>query len=664
MNVNLILDRIFCHVIHGGLKYTGYPDPWHACLMVTLPSAAVPRFLRIVLRTCTVFSLKRPDVPLAVGLVRAWLSVYSISELPLDPSALLVRALADGPHPLEVLDLIMNQKRLAVSADMVDAASRAGVPALERLWYWHHIQQHHHTAFPYSVKAVDNALDVATLAWWWHRHTNHDLPFMYDEAVHLALTARMLFEQTQQWAIKPPSPYHLAMCRWWRDRAMVDGLALRVHFDDFDTFVRSKKRAGECPRTFNIEDLVMLGYHGLHETLATWADMVDQGLIGPVSMVHGNNRSDPLLTGKLFDGPVLEWWLYRHCTHGLPFPPIAALLANASKHGRIDTLEWIWAKSILVPERIRFTVPKQIEVNRTTVTPVTEWWRAHCNTLDSDMPLLVWDPSDSDTCYELQAFWDLQYSSTRIAFTNLSRSGDVHVLAWLCDHARQEGGATLQISSHASFELAWHTRRFDTLDYLVARQAEADRAHSGTGPTTGPHETDTAFVFTLRRWLLEAATTGDLEFLSWWHRHPYLHAKAERTLAIRVLAPALANGQREFASRWYAMTRELALVPFTTAQLAERLCFDGAPSLATLVAGFKWMVVKMPSEDGGGVKIAAHTLADLVMDSDTYESMRLLEWLAADAPAMGVTVEEEAPGAPETEEQWDQIRRVARLSYL
>ncbi|KAI9217168.1 hypothetical protein BC828DRAFT_408757, partial [Blastocladiella britannica] len=647
----LVLDLILCHAIGDQKSRTGVPDAFVAYLMVA-PPALVPRFLRKLLRQTSSFSITATEshTP-TLALACAWTTVYSVSELELDFSPLSVAAFNSGQ--IDLYDWLCDTIRppVVITAAMVDAASCVGAPMVDRLW-----QQHCDTLppneFPYSAKAVDNTTDVATLDWWWQKHVQLGLPFKYTEAVHSAFTARLPREQYTWFVSSGPCPNHLAMCRWWRDRATLDGLQLQISFVDTAASYSSDRGSldrefGEeeefhvMMREFDIEDLVRLGEHGLLGTMQLWEEMVDAGLLPPVSMEVMYYHGDPLLRCRLLDAHVLGWWLQRHQSHGLAFPPILESLATATKLARTDTLDWIWQASDT--GRVQFTVPGRVEVSRETYVHAMDWWMAMHAKHGIAMPSFDWAPSSIDTRADLQAFWDPKKRdpSVQILFTSHFTTTDADLLAWLVDHGGYTGEHGIRTNFPSSLECMWKQRNFDGLDLLL------DYSQNDTTCMT--------LKFEIRRFLVQAASQGDTAVLRVWYNHPALRRDVESDLANWVLLPALAGGHVEFASLWLQYMHEFKY-ELSLPVLVTHLCQVWKDKdMSGMPAGLSWIVQRF-----GPTEIPDRTMEYLLADSDLFEYMRFLEWLAVEGLARGVII----PGFNEEarEAQWELIcRLVAEL---
>ncbi|KAI9219526.1 hypothetical protein BC828DRAFT_163652 [Blastocladiella britannica] len=183
---DLVLDTIFCHVIDGQTAVS-YPQHWHECLM-TVPYSHLPQFGRNVLRQLVRVDGTNLNAVLSASLLSAWAAVMSPLKAQLVPNLLRIAVTENLVDVVDWFCVYCNQKYqrfLAVTADLVDTVSAAGAPMLDRVWQLHcRDLKLLPAAFPYSVQAVDNALNVATLDWWWTKHKEHSLDFKYTATVH------------------------------------------------------------------------------------------------------------------------------------------------------------------------------------------------------------------------------------------------------------------------------------------------------------------------------------------------------------------------------------------------------------------------------------------------------------------------------------------------
>ncbi|KAI9221002.1 hypothetical protein BC828DRAFT_397764 [Blastocladiella britannica] len=199
-----------------------------------------PGFVRRLLRSLSAFEFG--SAPSAL-LLQVWFWSFTPQELALDDAGVLL-ASAIRRRQIDSFDSLRehctnnnNNFPLVVTSDMVDAASRIGVPVLDRLWQLHCDQLHlPPIKFPSTATAtaIDGARDVDTLDWWWQKHTQLGLPFKSVAAVHHAFTGRTARQVVQHIPTpiarsKLPTniddrPMQLAICQWWRDRATKNGL--------------------------------------------------------------------------------------------------------------------------------------------------------------------------------------------------------------------------------------------------------------------------------------------------------------------------------------------------------------------------------------------------------------------------------------------------------
>ncbi|KAI9222958.1 hypothetical protein BC828DRAFT_377166 [Blastocladiella britannica] len=320
------------------------------------------------------------------------------------------------------------------------------------------------------------------------------------------------------------------MCRWWRDRTVHDHHAFQIKFVDTDDSYGSDwnsedETVHEVLRDFNIEGLVQLGELGLLETLQLWAEMADNELLPPLCMEFNQYHFDPLSGCKIWDPLVLEWWLQRHRSHGLAFPQVPQLLAAATAAARTDTLDWIWRAS--KSEMIQFTLPDEVNVTRQVRERAMGWWTALRAKHQVDPPVFAWEPSELDTRDDLQTFWDATRDScVQVSFSFRFFTPDAELLVWLIDH-RKDSDIHFDVTD--AFSRIWKTRRFDGLEPLLDCYEQ-----SGTP--------DSWLKYTVRNCLMEAASSGDVEFLTLWYDHPALRQDVESDLANWVLHPALSSG--------------------------------------------------------------------------------------------------------------------------
>ncbi|KAI9216757.1 hypothetical protein BC828DRAFT_392853, partial [Blastocladiella britannica] len=445
-----------------------------------------------------------------------------------------------------------------------------------------------------------------------------------------------------------PYPNHLAMCLWWRDRAIQDGLVLEIAFVDrlalFDSIWAHEDDAEPDPvQEFEINDLVHLGEHGLLETMQLWAAMVDAGLLPPLPVEP--NQHGPLSRCKILDVAVLEWWLQRHLSHGLPFLSILELLANATNAGRLDTLDWIWKTCIAFDaETVQFIVPPRANVTRETREQAMTWWATLNAKHGVESPLFVWAHSDLDTRDDLQAFWDsARKLSEQVYFSEQFVKPSADTLAWLVEHADCPRVHGIRIDISRTLGRMWKEYDFNGLETLVSyaeRGAVMEIFNTAAGNC-----------------LIQAADQGDMVFLKVWYDCLAFRLGFDARLTIQVLLLALRGGHVQFASLWNQCVLDFQY-ELVLPELVERLCeVWHSKDIQNMTAGVCWIV-----QEFGAAELSTATMEKLLKRSDQVECMQFLEWLVVEGLDRGVTVAElkdEALGA-----QWEQVYRVVRLTLL
>ncbi|KAI9219525.1 hypothetical protein BC828DRAFT_163634 [Blastocladiella britannica] len=664
---SLVLDRIFCHLIGGTKAEKPCPDDWSACLMAASP-AVVPDFIRSLLRQCKSFSALKDDDTPSLPLLQAWFSSFTPCGLALaDAGALLVSTIRRSD--LDAFEWLceccankQNNLPLVVTADMVDAASKAGVLMLDRLWHLHcdrlHLQP---IEFPSTIKAIDDAQDVATLDWWWQKHTQFGLPFEYLEAVHRAFTGSVssdvVYPKSSGTRQLPPTivedrPTQLAMCQWWRDRATVDGLELSIQIVDTDDPAGSDdENEHDVLRPFNIADLVELAVWDRIDLLETWAAMVDSTLLPAVSMDLVRFHFDSLEEFELFDPRVLDWWWQQHVQHELPFPDVQELLATASYHARIDTLDWIWHKSALhtadsSPNPLPFVVLEEIRVSQKAMTTTVPWWFA-CIKADPKlkMPELVWDSNDDDTLEDMQAFWDLQFdpslSGSKIQLPYYYYPTDIRLIPWMKERQSNEGS---DYDFWYTFERLWKKRRIADMDKLLTCHFEDQKENDSHRP---------------RSCIIEAIRANDQTLAQWWYSRPELRAKLGARDVDFMLRVALGANQCRSAA-WVAyMARDLG-IDLPLAEMLDWLCIYAHNKPASVsVPALEWIAERNRHDGGSHIQPSAEAFKKLIFSADQDGSSRVIEWLAMHGPSRGILV----PVLTDSKLQdlWEVLQRAARL---
>ncbi|KAI9217534.1 hypothetical protein BC828DRAFT_390940 [Blastocladiella britannica] len=668
----LVLDRICCHVL-GAQSSDTYLAPWHALLMA-MPPAAVPRYVRTLLRQCADLSIINCNKPPALGLIQAWLTSFTLAELDFGIADVIMAA-----SPLvaaELVDWLCDPTGLLkdLTADIVDAVSAAGgAPALDWLWKWR--TKSLKKEFPYSIKAVDSARDAATLQWWWQWHRDHQLPFKYNAAVLAAFVGRELLDldlSDPAAARLEGAGTQLEKARWWRDRAVADGLALAVQFNNGDD-------DSDDADTFTLTDLVGLAVANRLSLIEVWASLVDSNLLPPVQLPRPATDDDyggdenSLESCRMFDAPVLDWWLARHRSHGLPMPDTNQLQHMACADARTDTLDWLWRTSRLDPGAVGFFFPEHLYVSRKTLATAPAWWWATvCSGQhERPMPTLCWMPDEGDTLADLQTFWDLQHHPNPvecvhgghralIEFPACIHGPDADVLRWAVRRATPGPGSQsphVPYEPTQSFEEAWRSRRFATLDELVNRNLVPPEFADGSSES-GDYD---PFQSALQYCLEVAAKEGSTELLQWWWRHH--EALAIRTqngdmpehVHVRVLWSALGASQFEFAEQWRSIARQAGItesVPAVYARVCAMIGDQEEPGRIGEI--LRWVVANI---SGDGVEV---DIADLVKDADMVGNRTVLEWLASEGMQITVADLEDE----ELQLRWEGIRRAARLSML
>ncbi|KAI9220962.1 hypothetical protein BC828DRAFT_415252 [Blastocladiella britannica] len=260
---DLVLDAVFCHVFRNQFC-DWYPMDWLVCVMA-VQYCRLPQFARTILRQCRPrfleYKIQRQgeeQLP-SLALLCVWLGVIPDPKLELRRR----RILASAP----------------VTQGMVFGASRGGVPMLDRVWQLHcDVLGLPANKFPTSATAVDSRRDVATLGWWWTKHKEHGLKFIYADALYYAMIA---FKGARDASMR------LAACHWWRDRA-------RHHVDELS-----------LPPTYML--LVHASTYNHVDTL-NWiwqASVADPASVGPQT-IH---------ISRATRHTVLPWWLDLHDTH-------------------------------------------------------------------------------------------------------------------------------------------------------------------------------------------------------------------------------------------------------------------------------------------------------------------------------------------------------------
>ncbi|KAI9223665.1 hypothetical protein BC828DRAFT_436772 [Blastocladiella britannica] len=484
MNIpNLVLDRIFCHLIGGTKAHNACPDDWSACLMVVYP-AQIPGFVRCLLRQCPSFAIFKSGPTASLPLLRIWLTHFTPREFGLDNAGPLL-AYAIRRHDLDGFEWLCkycaNEKNnfpLTVTAAMVDSASTNGVLMLDRLWQLYCDQLHLLPAdSPSTFAAFDSAQD------WWQKHTQFGLPLVYLEAVYSAMMGRIPRDvlldaysgsRRPRPIVTEDRPIQLAICQWWRDRATMGGLKLSIQtvdtiepndwdYEDEDEELEDQ----EILRPFNNVDLVLLGgdWDRL-DLLEAWVAIVDSALLPPASMDFLPHYGDPLQVAEIFNSLVLDWWWQRYVEHRLVPPDVQSLTAGAYHKARVDTLGWIWRKSSShpadgSPNPLPFVVPEKIHVSQDAMTTILPWWFARAESDPHlEMPVIEWQANDDDTLEDMQAFWDLQSDPRASAFRFLLPSGyyptDIRLIPWMTERRANNDSKCF---FWYTFEHLWKKRR-------------------------------------------------------------------------------------------------------------------------------------------------------------------------------------------------------------
>ncbi|KAI9216567.1 hypothetical protein BC828DRAFT_393295 [Blastocladiella britannica] len=627
----LVLDHIFCHLA-GTARPNHYPEPWHTCLMATSP-ANLPRFHQCLLMQCRSFQVARGGQHLSVPLVRAWFSAFAVRDLGWDPCTLATHTLASGA--LDVFDWLVaasssSSPPFVITAMMVDMASGAGVPSLDRVWR-HHCHISLPIEFPFSTEAVDNARDAATLDWWWQKHLQHGLIFRYDAAAHQALTGHFPMADGSS-----RCPDHPAMYRWWHDRAIAHDLVLSPK----PATTELDHPGSDCQ--FTLDHLVSLAEDGQHEALELWGDLVDRGLLPAISSDQPARQRVVAQLATVYDVRILDWWLDRFRQQKLAFgPPLEQLPVKASAAGRLDLLDWCWhacQRGGAGP----FTVPDHVIVSGATRTPVTEWWLTLHATHHVNLPAFRWSPNSADTCDDLQAFLDLKqrHPGMRIECHDFISTADVRVLEWACAHAKLDDAEAeipgLAVSPSGCFALAWNANRIDTLDLLM----EKNRA---------------VVAYRVRMCVFRSAPAGPLDLLEWWRDHPTLHQGGQ--LVQGILRRCLVASCFDRAAWWLRTFQGLGHrvnLPALVAAVCEEA--KNEDHVAHVVPALLWLV-----DEFGPIALPVRAVEPFLEAERDYAAQSFLESLALAGTLGGVSV---APFGNNViaQARWDHLQRLVRLS--